>query len=197
MNCSVDNCLTAPTALANVAANCATILMPLSLYESNTFRPRAFRFQTLGNPVRFYSSSVSPRRGCTVVFRTLEGWSILDSLYVTVQKLRRRLWRFNPQKTAGRAFATVFMLFGVGLVLYALTTAVQSIVQSELLGTLLVSGAVLEKWPTAKSSYHLRCGPSWLASCAKSARFSRDGHRNRTKPAGDLESSRTWASPCW
>src|SRR6185503_21382534 len=69
-----------------------------------------------------------------VAFRTLEGWSILDSLYVTVQTVTTVVYGdLTPQTTAGRAFASVFMLFGVGLVLYALTSAVQSIVQSELL----------------------------------------------------------------
>ena len=71
-----------------------------------------------------------------IAFRTLEGWSILDSLYVTVQTVTTVGYGdLTPKTTAGRAFASVFMLFGVGLVLYALTSAVQSIVQSELLAT--------------------------------------------------------------
>ena len=71
-----------------------------------------------------------------LTFRTLEGWSILDSLYVTVQTVTTVGYGdLTPKTTAGRAFAAVFMLFGVGLVLYALTGAVQSIVQSELLAT--------------------------------------------------------------
>lgn len=70
------------------------------------------------------------------MFRAIEGWSILDSLYVTVQTVTTVGYGdLTPRTTAGRAFAAVFMLFGVGLVLYALTTAVQSIVQSELLAT--------------------------------------------------------------
>ncbi|HEX7294242.1 MAG TPA: potassium channel protein [Pyrinomonadaceae bacterium] len=71
-----------------------------------------------------------------VAFRALEGWSILDSLYVTVQTVTTVGYGdVAPQTTAGRAFAAVFMLVGVGLVLYALTSTVQSIVQSELLAT--------------------------------------------------------------
>jgi voltage-gated potassium channel len=38
-----------------------------------------------------------------------------------------------PQTVYGRVFATVFMMMGVGIVLYALTSSVQSIVQSEML----------------------------------------------------------------
>jgi voltage-gated potassium channel len=72
----------------------------------------------------------------TLTFRALEGWTILNSLYVTVQTLTTVGYGdLTPQTPAGRLFGTVFMLFGVGLVLYALTTAVQTIVQSELLAT--------------------------------------------------------------
>jgi voltage-gated potassium channel len=40
-----------------------------------------------------------------------------------------------PRTLYGRLFASIFMLFGVGIVLYALTSTVQSIVQSEMLST--------------------------------------------------------------
>src|SRR4030095_16458334 len=72
----------------------------------------------------------------TVSFRLIEGWSILDSLYATVQTVTTvGFGDVTPQTTLGRVFATGFMLFGVGIVLYALTTAVQSIIQSELIET--------------------------------------------------------------
>lgn len=72
----------------------------------------------------------------TVMFHVLEGWSILDSLYVTVQTVTTvGFGDLSPSTRLGRAFATVFMLVGVGIVLYALTSTVQSIVQSELLAT--------------------------------------------------------------
>jgi voltage-gated potassium channel len=41
----------------------------------------------------------------------------------------------SPKTVYGRVFATVFMMVGVGVVLYALTSSVQSIVQSEMLST--------------------------------------------------------------
>jgi voltage-gated potassium channel len=72
----------------------------------------------------------------TVVFHRLEGWSILDSLYVTAQTVTTvGFGDLTPRTIWGRAFATVFMMVGVGIVLYALTTAVQSIVQSEMVAT--------------------------------------------------------------
>jgi voltage-gated potassium channel len=72
----------------------------------------------------------------TIVFHELEGWSILDSLYVTVQTLTTvGFGDVVPGTVLGRAFATAFMLVGVGVVLYALTSTVQTIIQSELVGT--------------------------------------------------------------
>ena len=69
----------------------------------------------------------------TLAFHLLEGWSILDSLYVTVQTVTTvGFGDITPRTLLGRAFSTVFMLVGVGVVLYALTSTVQSIVHSEL-----------------------------------------------------------------
>lgn len=69
----------------------------------------------------------------TVVFHLLEGWSILDSLYVTVQTVTTvGFGDLTPRTAIGRLFATFFMMLGVGVVLYALTSTVQSIVHSEL-----------------------------------------------------------------
>jgi len=72
----------------------------------------------------------------TAVFHALEGWSILDSLYVTAQTVTTvGFGDLAPQTMPGRVFATFFMMVGVGIVLYSLTSAVQSIVQSEMLAT--------------------------------------------------------------
>jgi voltage-gated potassium channel len=69
----------------------------------------------------------------TVIFHLLEGWSILDSLYVTVQTVTTvGFGDVTPRTALGRAFATLFMMVGVGVVLYALTSTVQTIVHSEL-----------------------------------------------------------------
>src|ERR1044072_9692562 len=69
----------------------------------------------------------------TIAFHLLEGWSILDSVYVTAQTVTTvGFGDLAPQTRLGRAFATVFMMVGVGIVLYALTSTVQTIVHSEL-----------------------------------------------------------------
>jgi voltage-gated potassium channel len=73
---------------------------------------------------------------CTVVFHLLEGWSIADSFYATAQTVTTvGFGDLSPTTAYGRIFASVFMLLGVGVVLYALTSTVQSIVQSEMVLT--------------------------------------------------------------
>ena len=72
----------------------------------------------------------------TVMFHVLEGWSILDSLYVTVQTVTTvGFGDLTPRTASGRAFTVVFMMVSVGIVLYALTSTVQTIVHSELFAT--------------------------------------------------------------
>lgn len=72
----------------------------------------------------------------TIVFHVLEGWSIVDSLYLTAQTVTTvGFGDLAPRTISGRIFATVFMMLSVGIVLYALTSTVQWIVQSEMLLT--------------------------------------------------------------
>ncbi len=68
-----------------------------------------------------------------VGFHLIEGWSILDSLYVSAQTVTTVGYGdLTPATHNGRIFSLLFMLVGVGVVLYALTTSVHAIVQSEL-----------------------------------------------------------------
>jgi voltage-gated potassium channel len=72
----------------------------------------------------------------TLGFHLIEGWPVLTSLYVATQTVTTVGYGdVAPQTLLGRVFATAFMLAGVGVVLYALTSTVQSIVQLELLAT--------------------------------------------------------------
>ncbi|HYV24652.1 MAG TPA: potassium channel protein [Pyrinomonadaceae bacterium] len=69
----------------------------------------------------------------TVGFTLIEGWPLSDSLYVTVQTLTTVGYGdVPPHSGAGRAFAVIVMLMGVGGVALAASTIVQSVVQSEL-----------------------------------------------------------------
>jgi voltage-gated potassium channel len=70
-------------------------------------------------------------------FHLIEGWSLANSFYVAVQTVTTVGYGdVAPLSNGGRIFATLFMLVGVGTVLYALTSTVQSIVESEILATL-------------------------------------------------------------
>jgi voltage-gated potassium channel len=72
----------------------------------------------------------------TVGFHLVEGWSLADALYMTVMTVTTV--GYGPPKElshAGRDFAIVFMVIGVGTAGYLLSTAVQSLVRSEILAT--------------------------------------------------------------
>jgi voltage-gated potassium channel len=72
----------------------------------------------------------------TVGFYFIEGWSLADSLYVTVQTLTTVGYGdLPPHSGKGRLFAVVVMLIGAGGVALAVSTIVQSVVQSELVAT--------------------------------------------------------------
>ncbi|MDQ3919796.1 MAG: potassium channel protein [Acidobacteriota bacterium] len=70
----------------------------------------------------------------TVGFHLVEGWSLLDALYMTVMTVTT-VGYGAPQELspAGRAFAIVFMVVGVGTAGYLLSSAVQALVRSEIL----------------------------------------------------------------
>jgi voltage-gated potassium channel len=70
----------------------------------------------------------------TIGFRVIEGWSWLTSLYVVLQTVTTvGFGDFTPATTGGKLFSILLMVTGIGAVLYALTTSVQSVVESEIL----------------------------------------------------------------
>ncbi len=72
----------------------------------------------------------------TLGFHLIEGWTLANSLYVAVQTVTTVGYGdVSPASSGGRIFATLFMLAGVGTVLYALTSTVQSVVESQILAT--------------------------------------------------------------
>ena len=99
----------------------------------------------------------------TVVFHLLEGWSIADSFYATAQTVTTvGFGDISPTTLYGRIFASVFMLFGVGVVLYALTSTVQSIVQSEMV---LTFGQLRRSFMMSKLRDHfIICGAGRVGS---------------------------------
>ena len=72
----------------------------------------------------------------TAGFALIEGWGLPDSLYMTVMTVTTVGYGPPlPLSPAGRNFATFFMIIGVGTAGYLLSTAVQSLVRSEILAT--------------------------------------------------------------
>src|SRR5215210_7406211 len=69
----------------------------------------------------------------TLGFTLIEGWSLLDSLYMTVMTVTTVGYGPPlPLTPAGRNFSILFMVVGVGTAGYLLSTAVQSLVRSEI-----------------------------------------------------------------
>lgn len=99
--------------------------------------PRSSRFADKGFRIRYAVLAVLVAIAVgTLGFHLIEGWPVLTSLYVATQTVTTVGYGDAAPKTLlGRVFATAFMLAGVGVVLYALTSSVQSIVQLELLAT--------------------------------------------------------------
>ncbi|MGA9994618.1 MAG: potassium channel protein [Pyrinomonadaceae bacterium] len=72
----------------------------------------------------------------TLGFHLIEKWPLIDSLYMTIETVTTVGYGDIPPKTqAGKIFSIIFMLVGVGIVAYVVSSTVQTIVQSELVAT--------------------------------------------------------------
>lgn len=73
----------------------------------------------------------------TVGIHYLEGFSWFDSVYFSIETVTTVGYGdLTPKTTRGKMFTAVFMLLGVGTVLYALTVLAQAIIQLQILEAL-------------------------------------------------------------
>jgi voltage-gated potassium channel len=69
----------------------------------------------------------------TAGYVIIEGWSVLDSLYMTIITVTTIGFKeVAPLSRSGRVFTIVFVLFGVGVLAYALNTGVRIIFEGEI-----------------------------------------------------------------
>ena len=99
----------------------------------------------------------------TVGFHLVEGWSLADSLYVTVQTLTTVGYGDVPPRSGvGRGFAVVVMLIGAGGVALAVSTIVQSVVKWELVSTF--GQRRLSKKMSRLRDHYIICGSGRVGS---------------------------------
>lgn len=73
----------------------------------------------------------------TIAFRYFEKWTWLESIYMATETVTTVGYGdFPPKSDGGRIFAVFFMLLGGGTVLFAITTLIQSVIQSEIIEAL-------------------------------------------------------------
>jgi voltage-gated potassium channel len=68
----------------------------------------------------------------TIGYRIIEGWSFLDSLYMTAITISTVGYgEIHPLSTGGRIFSIILILAGVGTAFYILTSLVQYLLEGE------------------------------------------------------------------
>jgi len=116
--------------------------------EYPLFRRRIFMLVSLLAAIIFIGTSG---------YVTLEGWSPLDAFYMTVITLTTvGFGELYPLSAAGRIFTVMLIVSGVGLVAYASSTVVQTLISGELQAEILARRRqrMLEKL----NNHHIVCG---------------------------------------
>ena len=94
----------------------------------------------------------------TTGYVVIEGWSVFDAAYMTVITMTTVGYsEVKPLSQAGRTFNLFVMLGGVGLMLYILTVAVQTVVEDEVLKGLFRRRRMRSKIEALEQHYIL-CG---------------------------------------
>ena len=68
----------------------------------------------------------------TIGYELIEGWALLDSIYMTITTITTVGFReVHPLSDAGRIFSIVLIIFGVGGALYVLTNIMGYILEGQ------------------------------------------------------------------
>ncbi len=110
---------------------------------------RHFRFSLLSLLVVFAAG--------TFGYTLIEGWPLFDSLYMTVITLATVGFReVAPLSDAGRAFTILLIVFGAGIIAYAIGSMIQILVEGQVLKVL--GRKKLEKQIAKLSGHYIICG---------------------------------------
>lgn len=93
----------------------------------------------------------------TVGYRLIEGWSLLDSLYMTLITISTVGFKeVSPLSSAGKIFTMVIILSGIGTAAYALATAIEFMVEGHFFG--LMGRRAMEKRISELENHYIICG---------------------------------------
>lgn len=93
----------------------------------------------------------------SVGFHAIEGWGLLESLYVTVMTLTTVGYGdFAPQSRTGMVFTVALVAVGVGTMLYTVGLVAQSMVEGRLMN--LMGRGKMEKTIEKMSNHYIICG---------------------------------------
>jgi len=93
----------------------------------------------------------------TIGYAIIEGWSLFDSLYMTVITLSTvGFQEVAPLSQSGRAFTILLIVFGAGIIAYAIGSMIQIIVEGQVLKVL--GRKKLQKQIARLSGHYIICG---------------------------------------
>ena len=118
----------------------------------------------------------------TLGYHLLEGWSLFDSLYMTVITLATIGYgETHPLDMVGRVFTVVLIIFGTGVMGYGISSLTLLLFQGDLPHYLRVRKMDKNHLPPGKPHHHLRPQPhrAVCAGRADTQRARRGDHRKK------------------